>query len=82
MEILSHISDRYCLPNNISVEFGGHYINRKITVYERWMDDLQFYILFNSISVISGRWEVGNERLCAMEVRLWLGRCRLEWESN
>ena len=27
------------------------------------MDDLQFYILFNSISVISEQW-VGNERLC------------------
>ena len=31
------------------------------------MDDLRFYVLFNSISVISGRWEVDNERLCAME---------------
>ena len=28
-----------------------------------WMDDLQFYILFNSISVISGRWADDNERL-------------------
>ena len=27
-----------------------------------WMD-LQFYILFNSISVISGRWADDNERL-------------------
>ena len=24
-----------------------------------------FYILFNSVSVISGRWDVDNERLCA-----------------
>ena len=31
----------------------------------RWMDDLQFYILFNSISVIPGRWESDNEGLCA-----------------
>ena len=23
-----------------------------------------FYVLFNSISVISGRWKVDNERLC------------------
>ena len=30
------------------------------------MDDLRFYILFNSISVISGRWADDNERLCAM----------------
>ena len=32
-----------------------------------WMDDLRFYVLFNSISVISGRWEVDNERLYVME---------------
>ena len=29
------------------------------------MDDLQFYILFNSISVISGQCLDDNERLCA-----------------
>ena len=35
-----------------------------------WMDDLQFYVFFNSISVISG-WCMGdNERLYAMEPRL------------
>ena len=33
-----------------------------------WMDDLRFYVLFNSISVISGRWLAVNERLCAMEL--------------
>ena len=32
------------------------------------MDDLRFYVLFNSISVISGRWLGGNERLCAVEL--------------
>ena len=47
-----------------------------------WMDDLQFYVLFNSISVISGRWADDNERLCAMEFRLWLSRFHLEWCSN
>ena len=31
------------------------------------MDDLIFYVLFNSISVISGRCMDDNERLCAME---------------
>ena len=31
------------------------------------MDDLRFYILLNSVSVVSGRWEVDNERLCTME---------------
>ena len=38
------------------------------------MDDLRLYILFNSISVISGRCLDDNERLCAMEVCLWLRR--------
>ena len=51
-------------------------------VGDSWMDDLGFYILFNSISVISGRWDDDNERLCAMEPRLWLGRFRLERGSN
>ena len=32
-----------------------------------WMDDLRFYVLFNSISVISGRWKDYDKRLCAME---------------
>ena len=32
------------------------------------MDDLRFYVLFNSISVISGRCSDDNERLCAMEL--------------
>ena len=41
------------------------------------MDDLRFYILFNNISVISGRLAVDNERLCAMEPRLRLGRFSL-----
>ena len=36
------------------------------------MDSLKFYVLFNSISVISGRREVDNESLCAMEPRLRL----------
>ena len=32
-----------------------------------WMDDLQFYILFNNISVISGPLAGDNEWLCLME---------------
>ena len=31
------------------------------------MDDLQFYILFNSISVISGQWKGDSKRMCATE---------------
>ena len=46
------------------------------------MDDLLFYILFNSISVISGRFEIDNERLCAMEPCLRLAKFRLERGSN
>ena len=38
------------------------------------MDDLRFYVLFNSISVISGQWAGDNERLCAMEPHLPLKR--------
>ena len=42
------------------------------------MDDLRFYVIFNSISVISGRCLDANERLCAMEIRLRLSRFQLE----
>ena len=37
-----------------------------------------FNVLFSSFSVISGRCAGNNERLCAMELRLRLGRFRLE----
>ena len=40
---------------------------RRIFVQYMWMDDLRFYVLFNSISVTSGRWLDENEKLCAME---------------
>ena len=43
-----------------------------------WMDDLQFYVLFNNFSDKSGRWADKNKRLSAMESRLQLGRVRLE----
>ena len=35
-----------------------------------WMDDLRFFVLLNSIPVISGRWTDDHERLCAAESRL------------
>ena len=38
------------------------------------MDDLRFYVLFNSFSVISGRWLGNNDRLCAVGPRLRLER--------
>ena len=46
------------------------------------MDDLRFYALFNSSSVISGRRADDNERLCAMESRLRLRIFNLERGSN
>ena len=65
------------------------YIEKKVVVFTfslpcvlGWMDDLRFYVLFNSVSVISGRREVYNERLCAKEFRLMLRRFRLERGSN
>ena len=47
-----------------------------------WRDYLRFYLIFKSISVISGRCADDNERLCAMEPRLRLRRFRLERGSN
>ena len=49
---------------------------------DNWMDDLRFYVLFNNISVISGRGADNNERVCAKEPRLRLRRFRLERGSN
>ena len=44
----------------------------------KWMDDLRFYILFNSISVKSGEWADGNERLSDMESHLLQERFHLK----
>ena len=46
------------------------------------MDDIRFYVFFNSISDISGQWMDDNERLCAMELCLWLRRFCLKQGSN
>ena len=46
------------------------------------MNDLLLYVLFISISVISGRWADDNEKLCAMEARLRLKRFPFERGSN
>ena len=42
------------------------------------MDNLRFYVLFNSILVIPARCLDDNERLCAMELCLCLRRFHLE----
>ena len=47
-----------------------------------WMDDLRFYVPFNIISVISGRWADDNGRLHAMEPHLQLRRFCLEQGLN
>ena len=47
-----------------------------------WMDEPRFYVLFNGISVILGRWADENEKLCAITPRLRLRRFRLELGSD
>ena len=56
------------MPQNATSEQALH------GLLKGWMDDLQFYVLFNSISVISGQWADDNERLCAIEPHLELKR--------
>ena len=48
----------------------------------QYLDDLRFYVLSNSISVISGQVTDDNERLCAMKPRLRVRRFRLEQGSD
>ena len=68
-----------------SLHNEGQLLKEKICSYRRklfplrvdiildgWIDDLGFYISFHSISIISERWEVYNERLCEMEPHLQL----------
>ena len=43
-----------------------------------WMDDLRFYILFNSSSVKSGQCSDDYERLCEMELCLRLRRFHVD----
>ena len=45
-------------------------------------DDLQLYILFTSITVISGLWECSSKRLCAMEPNLRLEKFSLFSDSK
>ena len=63
------------IPNSISSLPGNLSVSTVKSL--RWMDGLQFYVLFNSVSIISGQWEIDNERLCAMELHLQLRRFRL-----
>ena len=47
-----------------------------------WTDDLQLYILLNSILVISGQWADDNKMLCATEPHLRLRKFGLKWGSD
>ena len=60
----------------------GHLNIYLVPLNDGRIDGLQFYVIFNSISVISGRWTDDNERLCAMGSRLRLRKFRLERGSN
>ena len=51
-------------------------------INDAWMDDLRFHGLFNSVSVILGRWQIDNERICAKGLRLRLRIFRLQLGSN
>ena len=42
------------------------------------MDGLRLNVLFHSISVTSGRWLVGYERLCVVEPHLRLEKLKAE----
>ena len=64
----------------LSPRTGGQTV--EYIYYEYAWHGLQFYALFNSVLVISGRKEVDNKRLCAMELRLRLRRFHLERGSN
>ena len=45
---------------------GANFLKSLTPSEKGWMDDLAFYILFNSILVIAGRWSDDNERMCAL----------------
>ena len=62
------------LPSNVHIHLNMHFMEQT----DRWMDDLRFYVLFNSISVITGRCLDDNERQCAMKLRLRMRRFHLE----
>ena len=48
-------------------------LEKCIAISDGWMSS-GFYVPFNSISVVSGRWKGEHERLCAMKCRLCSGR--------
>ena len=71
MAMLCYLSEEITWGMFVSVNF-------RAVALVGWLDDLQFYFLFNSISVITGQWTNDNERLCAMKLCLWFGRFHLK----
>ena len=65
----------------VEVLVSGVFQNKVYSKNQK-MDGLRCYVPFNSFSVISGRWEDDNEKLCANEPRLRISRLRLERGSN
>ena len=81
VQVRLHLSGELNLPNSLRLALILLALCKACTidgkmemVLNRWIDDWQFYVLFNRISVISGRWADDNERLCAMEPHLGLKR--------
>ena len=67
--------ERYFFLKSVGIKTKT--INKSLLLDE-WMDDLRFYVLFNSISVMSGRCSDDNEKLCAMELHLRLRRFHIQ----
>ena len=68
------ISELLVLVMAVRIFFNRPSCLTRLLSYYNWMDDLQVYVIFNSISVISGRWADDYERLYAMELCLRLQR--------
>ena len=65
----------FCRRINLNINFQMVFIlHDLIQISNGWIDDLRFKVIFNSISVLLGRLEGDNERLCAIKPRLRLER--------
>ena len=52
--------DLLCISVSASFLLSNTYLGSSSFMMDGWMDDLRFYVLFDTVSVISGRWEVDN----------------------
>ena len=76
--------DRVSNPRPLTYESGalptalrGPAQSKETTSRLNKMASLRFYVIFNSISIISGRWVGENERMCVIEPRLRFKRFSL-----